>query len=752
MASIENSELIFDIGDPTKAGLYRDFNSTAAATIGTLVSRNGLPLKFRLVRPSLVESRPWTDVNFSGATIDFALSEAEIGPSTGNWSLSYNSDTTGLTALSAAITNTALQAALNANPAIAAGGGSVTVQKFTGLHGKITFSVTWNQVGVRFLLGGASVSLFPLSTVGVCQLQAGNAGTVEIQIIEIAQAPYAYTNAFTPYTAGAMSITNVQSGTATKRSMQRVVFNVQPYDGTYILNCPIPEITNVTPQANIGVKNVTTVRTIADAAGSLEGTYFDIYDDSGPVRCWMSFGGAAAPPTPTGGRNLAITGDAVNDSANTVATKIKTIVDADAKFDATVTANLVTITDASRGLRNAGVDVNTGFTVSTTVAGNDGPLAGQYFVLQDVNGSVGIWFRTPNVTAIPAGAASCWRNVPITLTTNDVASAVETAINTAMSADTYIPSTSTLSPILIFTDTTGGARPAASQGSTTFSVVQKQAGTAISATVPLNVSADAFKALLGGFFDATKAGDFDWLLTGAKVGAMPAITVDDSQLAFANGITGTLNLNTWGMFLKFTATSEPTIQLALEGRITFAGEKPFTFYKQPVTIDRTVIELSTIAPVDIGGGGGGGGGAFGTIKLADETRAVDGDPVENLVMDGELFVAVKSGERWAVIVYVYGWDESSSNSNMTFSALATGTGAMRALYRTAAGSTYGQTADDALSVITMAMPTSEGYLFRLEISFKATSDGHLGLGWHCTSINQATVTAGSSIVAWKLPA
>lgn len=55
----------------------------------------------------------------------------------------------------------------------------------------------------------------------------------------------------------------------------------------------------------------------------------------------------------------------------------------------------------------------------TCVADVGGALTGNYFILHDKNGSVGVWFDHGNAGAsIPAGAAACDRQLEIITTAN----------------------------------------------------------------------------------------------------------------------------------------------------------------------------------------------------------------------------------------------------------------------------------------------------------------------------------------------
>lgn len=178
---------------------------------------------------------------------------------------------------------------------------------------------------------------------------------------------------------------------------------------------------------------VTTV--LGQNPDTLDGSYFDLEDDVGPVRVWFDVDNSSTPPpTPGGGRLLEIDITA-NDPASVVATELQTVVDADAKFSATVLSNVVTITSSTVGVRDDVVDglIPTGFTFEVVTQGADPvTIDGTYFILYDISGPIAYWFDVDNDgTVEPAHGAA--RSVEITtvtsgMTADQVAAEVEDAI------------------------------------------------------------------------------------------------------------------------------------------------------------------------------------------------------------------------------------------------------------------------------------------------------------------------------------
>ena len=119
---------------------------------------------------------------------------------------------------------------------------------------------------------------------------------------------------------------------------------------------------------------VSTITTVADVAGSLDGTYFLIYDTGGSVCVWYDVddngtaepGGACSAAT----RDLEVTTVVTGDSAALVATATKLKLDADAQYVATVVSSTVTVVDVVSEARTDIIAGTSGFTVAVTYAGS----------------------------------------------------------------------------------------------------------------------------------------------------------------------------------------------------------------------------------------------------------------------------------------------------------------------------------------------------------------------------------------------
>lgn len=122
------------------------------------------------------------------------------------------------------------------------------------------------------------------------------------------------------------------------------------------------------------------------------------------TRVWFNSGADTPPTIPNNGRLLEVA-MLVADSANTIATKLQAAINADVFFNATVSTNEVTITDASFGARDNASEGTTGFTVTTQT---EGIGDNEQFVISGVDNVNKKLYIAPDLlvsTASPAPAA-----------------------------------------------------------------------------------------------------------------------------------------------------------------------------------------------------------------------------------------------------------------------------------------------------------------------------------------------------------
>lgn len=226
------------------------------------------------------------------------------------------------------------------------------------------------------------------------------------------------------------------------------------------------EISEVTAVAdNQGKSEITKITTVADVSGTLASTYFTLYDEFGSVAVWFQISGS---PQPSHGANRAIMVSITsNDSANTVATQLTTVLAADTAFSATRVNNEVTITlDDSLAVPDA-VDFNTTFDFDILQKGeNRDSLDGTYFNVYDDSGLIKVWYDVDNTSTPPSGVSL----LEVDVLSNDSATAVATKTATAITAAAYNISATSLSSVLTISNDLIGNRTNASDFNTGFDI------------------------------------------------------------------------------------------------------------------------------------------------------------------------------------------------------------------------------------------------------------------------------------------
>ena len=152
---------------------------------------------------------------------------------------------------------------------------------------------------------------------------------------------------------------------------------------------------------------VSTVTTVADVAGSLDGTYFTLADNAGSVAVWFDNGNTGtAEPAHGADRSLEVN-FADGATANAIATAIALVIDADGQFAAPAPgANIITVTDAAVGTRTNAAAGTSGFTMATTTEGialSDPAVAGKTGIEIDITaGATAAAVATATQVAITA--------------------------------------------------------------------------------------------------------------------------------------------------------------------------------------------------------------------------------------------------------------------------------------------------------------------------------------------------------------
>lgn len=234
------------------------------------------------------------------------------------------------------------------------------------------------------------------------------------------------------------------------------------------------------------VPEVVSVTTVPDTAGSLHLKYFILYDDVGSVGVWYDIdnaGGTAPAGALAAARQIEISTVNSNDDEFNVAQKTQVVIEADAKFAATVASNVVTVTNSVGGARTDATVGDSGFTIGISTQGVNAisSLNDKYFVLYDDVGSVAFWFDVDNGgSPMPTGAGSANRQVEInTIAQGDVATAIATKVAAAVNADVKFGAVASGIYVTV-TDASFGARTDATSGNSGFTmVIQVQGSTLV---------------------------------------------------------------------------------------------------------------------------------------------------------------------------------------------------------------------------------------------------------------------------------
>jgi hypothetical protein len=147
------------------------------------------------------------------------------------------------------------------------------------------------------------------------------------------------------------------------------------------LTYPAEGQVKIEPQATSGTAEVTSITTVADDSDSLDGTYFLIYDDAGSVGVWIDTddSGTTAPAGASGAdRALEVATIATDDDADTVASKIATVLNNDSKFTASATGSVITCTASTVGTKTDASDGDTGFSIAVVVEGVPAVIEGTF--------------------------------------------------------------------------------------------------------------------------------------------------------------------------------------------------------------------------------------------------------------------------------------------------------------------------------------------------------------------------------------
>lgn len=594
-------EFVINKDAPNRDGMTVSFADSTSGSIGTLTREDGLDGRYRVTQtPEGGQEREaaqdFDPVDITGASLSVAIGKPDEPPEQGTWILNWNGGGAPQTIsfdATAAQVKTALEAA---------GTGTVTVEKTN----VVTFKITWSAVGDQAgAINVTTTGLVPPSTGAVLTLIEGSATIKEVRILTLRQNNYASGTAAATADAGVLAVTSLQTGTSQLPSIQRIgITGANPSDGTFSLNFPRAEVVIIGCRNNTSVKQKTRITCEADFTDSLDGLYFDLEDSSGIVRCWYntSGGAATAPPTPPGGRVLAIA-IVTDDTAVKVANATALALEADAQFTAIVNGDKVKVTDVSNGPRENIGDGNTGFLIEAITVGHRGKLVGTYFVLHDKDGSVGVWFSVSS-EPIPSGAESQNRTIEVVLASDDTRAQVATKVRTAIDGDLQFSAPAPAADVVVVTDASGGFREDATSETSLFAVSVTVQGLTRSAQLPYNASADEVALAIGvDVVTVEQPSQFAWDVTFLENGPQAAFAISGSDLVYPKVFAIEMNLSTANFAAAFAETDDDPITVPLHIRLTLAGKLPITIYREDIQVYRSILDTGAGGAETIAGTG-----------------------------------------------------------------------------------------------------------------------------------------------------
>lgn len=225
-----------------------------------------------------------------------------------------------------------------------------------------------------------------------------------------------------------------------------------------------------------------------------------------------------------------------------------------------------------------------------TVADVSGSLHQTGIIIEDANGTVGVWMDVGGGGTAPAEILATDRQIEITtVTTNMTAANVATQWQTALDADSQFVATVTGNVVRV-RQAAGGQRIEPTDVGTGFTFDVTQDGLVATATINVDAEATTVAAALGDIANITKSDAYQWDVTFRVPGDQDLVTVSAEAL-FQTVYTASMPLDTDQTFARFASEDPDTESISVPWEISLTPllGKPDTIYRVNHEILRDVI-------------------------------------------------------------------------------------------------------------------------------------------------------------------
>ena len=217
--------------DTDKGDILSSFRSAVTIPAKSVVQGDTLRLLVRAVRPhpqaQAAVTQLWQDVPLPNQ-VYVGIGVIGREPTSGTFTLTFGANTTSAIAYNASAAT--VQTALNALASITSAGG-VTV---TGVAGG-PWQVVFTTAGARAALSANVDALYPISQATIYTARDGTSELAEIQVISLECQPAALASSFSDFPAAAVTITELQTGSAGVPTVQLIQINDDAYGGAFTL-------------------------------------------------------------------------------------------------------------------------------------------------------------------------------------------------------------------------------------------------------------------------------------------------------------------------------------------------------------------------------------------------------------------------------------------------------------------------------------------------------------------------------------